>query len=855
MHKTPFDQSAQWLNKIQATQPGFYHELVQNNQLKPSWQYLFEHIGRDNPERMSHKLSNESLHLKKQLHDNGITYNVYAADKKKATRPWTLDILPQIIEYDDWLTLSQATIQRARLLNALMADAYTHRKVLAQGILAAELLFGHSDYLPELQNLNPVNGIWLHRLAFDFGRTLDGRWWMLSHRVQNPSGMGYALENRASISKIFKRAYRDLNVAPLLPFFSTYLDNLSKLSPKGENARIALLSPGPENETYFEHAYLVRYLGITLVEAGDLTVRKNKVYLKTVHGLEQIDVLFRRTLDRTLDPLEFHSDIIAGVPGLIQAARNHNIVLINLPGSAWLESPGLHGFMPKLCDTLLGETLTIPSVPSWWCGEPAALNEASINLSQLVIRYTYPDANGRRLDAIMGSHLNDKQKSRWLKTIHADPAQFTLQELIPLSHTTTWGAHGPENQSMMLRMFAVTDGLGNYSVMPGGLTRVSGTRAGIVAMRHGGSSKDTWVRQPHQIQEPSHAEINDKLTMDDLLSLSFLVSSRIAEHLFWLGRYTERAHFSLRLMTKVQTLLTDDEDIDDENATFLHELCAEQGLTKPVAGDHSDQDTLESELISRFLFDSSQPEQSITGMVNTFKNLASCAMPLRDRLSSGHWRLLTEIGQLLDANSTTYKQDLNQLDNFLYRIRLYLDALHGEQSEHMTQDTGWYFLQLGCQLERFICALDVLQTLMKNIHRINPIGLSICVDLADSTITYRSRYRHRFEWLPTIHLLVFDEDMPYSLACMVNKIKTQLQHLPSGGASATMHFEKYFPNGQLPAHISLQKLSTIKQPQTQLLFSDWLTNVYHAASTLSNLIGAQYFRLSEKPEQIIQERQ
>lgn len=838
-----------WQKAILLGTSVYYSELAGEGALRPHWASFFSRLPHQNT---TEYLDNKRIALAKQIRDNGITYNIYANSSQGLSRPWALDLLPFIIEPEDWETLRDGVAQRAKLLNLMMADAYGPQGLLAKGLLPADLVYGHPGYLPQMAGIEPPNGVWLHMVAFDLGRSPDGKWWVISHRTQAPSGLGYALENRLSISRSFNRAFREMHVQHLAGFYRDYIDALRKLSPKGENARIALLTPGPYNETYFEHTYLARYLGIALVEGSDLVVRQGHVYLKTVNGLEPIDGLIRRTDDQWLDPLELREDSQLGVPGLLQAIRHGNVVVANMPGSGWLESPAIHGFMPGLGQHYLNESLRLPSVPSWWCGESPAWAQASERLQNLVIKATAPARRGRTMDSIMGSELDEINQRKWLSTISQRPSQHTLQELIPLSRAPIWTGNGIEERAMMLRLFAVTDGQGGYTVMPGGLSRVAGDSHGIVSMQKGGSSMDTWVRSSAPVERTSN--LKERLQAKDLQALRRPVSSRAAEHLFWLGRYTERASFSLRLLMRAQLLLNDEDYLDPNTLGLLHELCGKQGLSSEFdPAEPLDQNALENELLERLWFKTEPEAPPALGLAAQLNSLALVAGQLRDRLSSAHWRLLNDCAKVLvEPDWLRFHRSIPT--NSLEQVQLYLLAMHGEQSDHMTRDHGWRFLQLGRQLERLCCACDCLLSMTSMPGRAGELGLSLAIALADSTITYRSRYQHRFEWLPTMDLLIFDEDAPYSITRILYKIDIVIDRLPGELSQLRQLFDAAYQGGKLPSGLDLEALQPPFPAETGKRLRTWLHLLQDTAYKMSDLVGAQYFRLADLPDQIIQGR-
>ncbi|RYF38182.1 MAG: A circularly permuted ATPgrasp family protein, partial [Comamonadaceae bacterium] len=467
-------------------------------------------------------------------------------------------LFPLILSPEDWSQIDTGIRQRARLLNEIMADVYGPQTLLAKGLLPAALVQGHPGYLRAMQGVEPAGGIFLHIAAFDLARGPDGKWWVVSQRTQAPSGLGYLLENRLTISLLFPEAFREMQVQRLAASYKALVDSM-KAQSVGADSRIVLLTPGPYNETYFEHAYLARYLGLTLVEGSDLMVRGEKLYLKTLKGLEPVHGLLKRLDDEFLDPLELRSDSTLGVPGLLQAIRAGNVLVANAPGSAFLESSAMLGFLPALSRHLLGETLSLPSLSTWWCGERAVMQEVLPQLKDCVIKPTYP---GSGMESVIGQTLSRRQLDEWAGRIVRQGEDYTVQAYLPLSQTPTWQGERIAPRSAMLRVFAVPDGAGGWQVLPGGLARLAGKNENIASMQHGGSSADVWVlRRPAPVQdtpgaapEPPAEAASDTSTGQATpawtaatLAQKRPVTSRAAENLFWLGRYTERAENSIRL--------------------------------------------------------------------------------------------------------------------------------------------------------------------------------------------------------------------------------------------------------------------------------------------------------------------
>src|SRR5258706_8055992 len=407
-----------------------YDELFEAPQTpRAPWKPVIEQLAAWPAERMRQRV--QSVHS--QVLENGVTYNVYA-DPQGADRPWELDLLPMILPQEDWNAIEAAIVQRATLINKILVDVYGEQRLLKEGLLPAPLVYGHAGFLRPCVRKRPADDVMLHFYAADLARSPDGRWWVIDDRTQAPSGAGYALENRIIISRAFPQLFRDLKVQHLAQFFATLRDSLAHWAPQPEGTSGApftvLLTPGPHNETYFEHTYLARYLGLPLVEGSDLTVRDGCVWLKTLSGLKRVHAILRRLDDDYCDPLELRSNSSLGIPGLVDAMRRGNVLVANALGSNLLESSTLLGFLPRLAEELLGEPLKMPSVATWWCGEPAALDDVAAKLDRLVIKSAFPQI---RVAPMFGADLDERGRKRVLAMLRSRPNHFVGQEIIKLA--------------------------------------------------------------------------------------------------------------------------------------------------------------------------------------------------------------------------------------------------------------------------------------------------------------------------------------------------------------------------------------------------------------------------------------
>src|SRR6202453_2671257 len=496
---------------------------------RPHWAHLMESLQAIGPEELGRRWAR----AERRIRENGITYTIYG-DPLGASRAWQIDIVPLLIPADEWRFIEAGIIQRAQLLSRLLEDLYGSQDLVTSGHFPAALLFANPAFLRPLVGARVPSHSYLHMLAVDLARSPDGQWWVLSDRTQAPSGSGYALENRTIVSDVLPDIFRKSNVLRLAPFFRAQREALASLSPRN-NPRVVLLTPGPHNETYFEHSYIARYLGFTLVAGQDLTVRDRSVYLKTVDGLERVDVILRRVDDGFCDPLELRSDSLLGVPGLVDAIVAGNVVVANALGSGLIETSAIMPFLPGLSKHLFGEKLKLPSVAPWWCGQPSALDWVLNHLDSVVVKPAFPS---RGVEPVFGAELDQTEKGKFAEKLRTHPHEYVAQEQVVLSNAPVWDNGHLHSRSVVLRAYVLNTGNG-WMAIPGGLVRVAESEGSVVSMQRGGHSKDAWVLWDSPVDTFSllHPRNKPVVLRRELPG----VPSSLADNLFWLGRYVERA--------------------------------------------------------------------------------------------------------------------------------------------------------------------------------------------------------------------------------------------------------------------------------------------------------------------------
>lgn len=761
--------------------PGHFDELRSaNGELRAVWSSFFEHIGTQGLKGMAENAQT----VDRVIAQNGISYNIFA-EKQDQTRPWSLNPLPMLIEPSEWQTISQGLAQRAQLLNEILRDVYHERRLLNAAYLPSALVLGNPGYLHAMHGISAPSHMYLHVVAFDVARDAGGQWWVVGQRTQSPSGLGYVLENRLIISRLFPQAYREMGVQHIASSYRRLLEALETQARAitSDTPRFALLTAGPYSETYFEHAYLARYLGIPLVEGPDLTVRQGKLFLKTIHGLERIHGLVRRLDDDFCDPLELKSDSALGVPGLLEVIRAGGVVMANALGTGFLESPAIQGFLPSLCEHLLGKPLLLPSLHTWWCGEHAAWQDVSARLKSQVIKPTFANQASTNFEPIIASLLNESQLEQWRQWISRRPEIYTTQTYLPFSQVPIWRAGHIEPRTAMIRLYAIVGEDGQWEVMPGGMTRVAAVDPHVVSMRSGGSTLDTWVLTDEQVDTYSMLPKRSKLQRWH--SDNELVSSRSAENLFWLGRYTERTEFLMRLAREVLVLLTTNRrDSQPALRDAVGELARLHGLVPP---DTPTMSTAPVAFGQALITQLQQP--NVRGLFDSLSALERTIREVRDRLPAEHVQMPGRVKQLL-LHARHYQTNnasmglVSGLDviETLDAMEIPLAALVGFQLDRMTRDLGWRMLSAGRMVERLINQSQTTDQFFRSAAVYTSRGFDALLVLFDSAITYRTRYQRQQDIAALLELTVLDATNPRSIVSALNTLAAELAELPAGDA-------------------------------------------------------------------------
>lgn len=749
---------------------GWDELLTGAGDVRPGWQKMMDAINTLGAD----ELEKRQADARRLLRENGVTYTVYG-DPHGRNRVWELDPVPLVLDADDWAEIEKGLKQRAELLNLILTDIYGQRRLIKQGILPPEIVFGHSGFLRACDGVKISGQQQLLVYAADLARGQDGRMWLYTDRTQVPTGAGYALENRVVMARVMPHELRDNQVQRLSGFFRHFAQNLQKFSQhRREDPYIVVLTPGPGNETYFEHAYFATYMGYPLVQGGDLLVRDNRVWLKSLDGIKQVDVILRRVDDAYCDPLELREDSMLGVPGLLNVARAGNVVLANPLGSGVLESRGLLPFLGACSRYFLNEDLQISSVATWWCGQPKEQGYVLANLDKLVIKTT--EAGGKTW---LGSRLSAADKARLVDAIKAQPGRYVGQEWADFSTTPAWVGQGKmEPRHMMFRGFLVADGKG-YRVMPGGLTRVARDEGGLfISSQSGGVSKDTWVLTQDASRQ---ARPGAFIEVQGISHHEGKLPSRAAENLFWVGRYAERAEGIARLMRTALDKLADCEDFGDaaDVAVLQRMLEALTIITASYPGFVGEGavarlNTPYEELIA--LATDRERRGSLAEIMGFFLNAAH---GVRDLWFGDTWRTINAIQDAAERLQSTLPRIVD-VNAQLYRVLHTLTAFAGITAESMRHDHAWVLLDLGRRVERATQQAQLLeQTLVKPLAEgSEPLLIEALLASSESLMAQRRRFRFASPLHSALDLLVLDHRHPRSLAYQFERLMTRVGMLP-----------------------------------------------------------------------------
>ena len=798
------------------------------------------------------ELENRHCEMQRLLRENGVSYNVNG-DPEGQFRPWQLDPIPFLISSKEWATIESGLIQRAELLNLVLQDLYGPRELVKNNLLPPELVYGSNDFLRQCENIKLTGDHQLIFYAADFARGPDQRMWLISDRAEAPTGLGYILENRNIMSRVLPSLFRDCQVHRLAGFFRMLRANLDELSPHGVNQpTIVVLTSGPNSEFYFEHAFLSSYLGYTLVQGADLTVRNGSVWMKSVGGLTRVDIILRRVADQLCDPLELDGGSKVGVPGLLEAVRRGNVTIANPIGSGIIENPALMAFLPGLAEHFLGQELRLPSAATWWCGQEKEKKYVLDNLENLVIR-SLSHARGNR--AIFGGNLD----RRSLKTLHekimARPAEYVAQEQVSLPTMPSFIKSQIVPRHAIVRSFVVARGQ-SYVVMPGGLTLSSPEPENfMITYESGGISKDTWVLA----SEPNVAMPADAASRfeENFSSTISVLTSRSAENLFWVGRYAERAEATARLLRTVINLYNEKENLmtqgeTDELKVILRALTRFTSSYPGFVGDGR-QDRLKHP--DKELVEVTMDTNRNGSLAMTLNFFIRAAYSIRERWSNDTWRVVNDIEDEWRGSPDYSTITINRVQDKIDLLITSLGAYSGLMMESMTRETGWIILDIGRRIERTVNLIRLIRSTVIIVHKetIEYALLESILATSESLITYRRRYRSQLKLENVLDLLLLDPTNPRSLVYQLDLLRQHIALLPHESDQRRLSREdKLILNASSFLHLSEinSAVDITKSTRYHKKVDSTLSRLMNIIIELSEVLTRSYFTHAEVPRQL-----
>ncbi|MFT3946016.1 MAG: circularly permuted type 2 ATP-grasp protein [Agriterribacter sp.] len=812
--------------------------------LQPLWNTFFNSLSR---------FTSSEIEVRKQdifrmLRENGVTYNIYG-DPSGLNRPWNLDIIPYLIDKQEWSTIESGLVQRAELLNLILRDIYGERRLIKQGILPAELVYNHNGFLRQCAGIKQLHQHSLILYSADLARSQDGSVWVLNDRTQAPSGSGYALENRITMARVLPELFNGLQVRHLSSYFETLRHSLREIAPvKNGDTRIVIFTPGSSNETYFEHSYLSTYLGFSLVQGDDLMVRDNYVWLKTLGGLEKVDVILRRVDDSFCDPLELKDDSILGVPGLVQAVRSGNVTIANPLGSGVLENPGLMPFLQSMSRYFLNQDLILPGIASWWCGQPKEMQYVLDNIQSLVIKKIFKQS--RISTSVDGASLSEKEIEKLKQSIKAYPCLYVGQEKISISPAPSLINGKIEPRTALFRTY-LTSNAYSYTAMSGGLTRTSPNNNFLISNQLGSISKDTWIIAPEDENKPV-------VPKDHILVSAYKkgdITSRTAENLFWVGRYAERVLGTARFLRTVMQFITEGNRHNQSNdiETERHLLEAITHYTATYPGFLED---AEKKFASpwRELNDVLFDEKRNGSLLYNFRLFCRVVYAERDHWSTDTWRVIWSMENVLKAtytSDTTHIRALNILDSIITSMVAFI----GLNRESISREQGWIMLDMGRKIEQCMLLTSMLRSTMVNKYdeQVDYNLQEAVLKSNETLVNYRYKYRVHIQHALVLELMLLDPNNPRSIIYQLDRLKAYLNNLPrlQDGFSLQPHEKLIFEAYSLLKLTDREQLTSLDETRGQYkLLDEFLEKLYQLLFDITGAVSKLYFKHAQKQKQL-----
>lgn len=815
---------------------------AQTGQPRPHWQNLVQQL--EKLPESDFRARQQLIH--RQLQEIGVTYSFGKEDKSR--RAWELDAIPYVLDQHSWQQLNAGMQQRARVLNAVFKDLYGRRELLTSGIIPAEVVLNSDQYI------RPAHGLYNHietPLMFysaDITRNPEGQLVVIRDKTQMPTGVGYCLENRVAMSRVMSSEFSSAEIARLSGFFKAWHGTFTAMVPHNRTPNIVMLSAGASDETYFEHAYLAAYLGYNLVLGADLTVREGKVWLKTLDGLEQVDVILRWVDDQACDSLELKEDAICGVPGLLHAVRQGNVIVINPIGAGILESPGLMSYLPAVCEHLFGEPLLLPQIDTLWCGDKNRRHFVLDNLQNMVIKRADYHAKNQ-----YPASMDEVKLEQLRQDIERQPAKYVGQQFLEFSRAPAWNNAKFQAKPIKIRSFALTE-QGSYRVLPGALTRLVYYQQQENPFT--GLLKDTWVLGE---SEENYSSLWQLVGEQAAYRGHEQITSRTAESLFWVGRNIERSESQVRLVRAILSRLTEySPDREEDALAHIEKLITGLLPHHPQIADALEDMTEKGRssywwMMRQFVFGTDLNG----GLTATFGFFLNSAFNVRDYWSGDTWRIIDEINQA--ARRIKYSKPTRSVSDMQELLNELLDSVSaflGHAAESLSRDGGWLMLEAGRRLERAHQIMNLSEILLSQEvdNEMESLVLDSLLYSQESLATHRRRYRVEQRMETVVELLLLNADYPRSLCYQLKRLKQLVAEMPNEQNDSRLErHEKMILSALTRIQLcELNELVLANKKGERTNLQHLLDDVSTDLSDLAEAISQIYFSHTEGAAQLLQ---
>ena len=801
----------------------------EDKNIREYWREILADIENSGLEKLQKKQEEIDWHLE----DNGVTYNTYNDLDEQISRKWSLDPIPFVITNDEWQNIKKGLEQRAKLFNLILRDLYSEQKLIKENIIPAEVIYGHKGFATEVYNFGNKENFNLYFYATDIARGPDGKMWVIKDKTQAPSGLGYAIENRLTMNVISKDLYPNIDINRLSSFIEEFKNLLNELTD-GDISTAALLTPGPHNETYFEHSYLSSYLGINLVQGGDLLSKNGALWLKSLSGLKKINTLLRRVDDKSCDPLELDNSSQLGVAGLVESVRQDNLNMMNPIGSAILENIGINPFMEKIAQYFLKEDLILPQIATWWCGQQKELDFVLKNLQDFIIKKI---DKSDEVDIYFPKKMSLHELEILRKMLQKNPNQYVAQEEVDFSTVPYYANNSITPRNAVIRTFALKKD-DNYVVMNGGLVRASDTKENLLApSKTGGTSKDLWILGKDSNNDSPINFLTSKYVETSIDE----ISTPKAENLFWLGRNLARSISTTRLILHVIKKITNfyryEVVTSKESQKITQNALTHMTMTYPGFLDEDNRENLD-----RF------PMIEVTSLVKdylragslafTFSMLANTNLNLKDLLTFELWKLFErwqkEWYEFISKSNDSTLTIASELDKFLIYQMAYKELVR----ESVFKEQGLILYDIGYKIESSLLLISKARSML-----CLKLDKSIRNDVLEGMLTsfgsfnaYRAHYKSALNLENTVNFLIFDKQFPKSLRYITEQLLKEFKSLPKAQSCISAYEE--------PIAKALNLLSS-KTVEDLLYISD-SDGVYGKLDEMLAKISNLYLECSDK---------